>query len=144
MSNETMIILISILSTPLLGALVSNYFARRKTSAETQNLNITGEINIGESWQKYAFQQQKDKEELRKEFTDKINELKADHKIEIELMRVEFSKITLAKDERIQILEDKVKNLQTEVAKYKGMGDKITDMVHTKVDEIKNEVSNKV
>ena len=140
MSKETILILISILSTPLLGALVSNYFARRKTSAETQNLNITGEINIGESWQKYAFQQQKDKEELRKEFTDKINELKADHKTEIELMRVEFSKITLAKDQRIEILEEKVKNLQTEVAKYKGMGEHAAEILHQKVDEAKEEI----
>lgn len=140
MTKETILLLISILSTPFLGALVSNYFSRKKTSAEAHNLNITGEINIGDSWQKYAMQQQRDKEELRKEFADRINALKEDHKMEIDLIKMEFSRITLAKDDRINILEGKVKELENEVGKYKGISEHAVDIIHTKIDEAKNEI----
>lgn len=140
MNQDTAILLVSILSTPLLGAMVSNYFARKKTLAETRNLNVTGEITIGESWQKYALQQQQDKAELRKEFTDKINELKQDHLDEMALLKLEFSRITKAKDERIKILEDKVDELQLEVSKYKGISADAVDIIHQKVDEARDEI----
>lgn len=127
MNKDTILILVSVLSTPLLGAVVSNYFARRKTSAETKNLNITGEIQVAQIYKDYALQQQRDKEELRKEFTDKI-----------ESMKVEFSNITAIKDNRIKILEDKVDELQKEVEKYRQLSistiDTAKNSIHESVD----------
>lgn len=145
MTKETIVILLSVLSAPFLGALISSYFGRRKTSAETHNLNVTGEISLGDSWQKYAIQQQKDKEELRKEFTDRINELKQDHNDEIAKLKAEFTKITDAKDAKIQILEDRIQELEDEVSRTKSFKETIIvakDTIHTAVDVAADQIIN--
>lgn len=143
MNKDTIVILISVLSTPVLGALVAQYFGRKKTKEEVKNLNITGEINLGDSWQKYALQQQKDKEELRKEFTEKIESLRNDHNKEIEIMRAEFNEITDAKNIRIKILEDRVQELETEVNKYKNINntiDLVTETIHNSVSSASEQI----
>lgn len=142
MSTETLVILMSVLSTPFLGILVAKFFERNKTDAETHNINIGGEISLSDGWQKYAVQQKEDKEELRKEFNLRIDDLQKQHSSEIVKLKDEFTKVTNAKDERIKVLENKVSELEKEVSKYKGVGTHIVDMVHTKVEEIKNEIIN--
>jgi len=121
MSKEALIILMSILSTPFLGALVSKYFERNKTKAETHNINIGGEISLGEGWQKYAIQQRQDKEELRKEFNVRMDEMRKEHADQVTLLKSELARVIEAKDERIRTLEGKVHELEKEVAKYKGI-----------------------
>lgn len=47
--NNNLVIIGAIVASPFLGALVNNYFSKRKTGAETHNLNITGEISVNEA-----------------------------------------------------------------------------------------------
>ena len=113
MNTQTLLIIIgAVLASPFLGILATNVFSKRKIGAETHNLNITGELSLSEGWQKYASQQQKDKEELRTEFSKKIEDLKYEHKKEISEMKEEFALITSAKNERISTLETKVEAQQ--------------------------------
>lgn len=120
MNKETLLIVSSIVASPFIGVFITSIFNRYKTGAEVKVLNVTGEIGIVGLYEKYALQMQKDKEELRKEFSMKIEELKEDHKTEIMALKQEFSRITTEKDERITTLESQVAALQLEVAKYKN------------------------
>ena len=120
MSTETLVILMSVLSTPFLGILVAKFFERNKTDAETNSINIGGEMSLGEGWQKYAVQQKEDKEELRREFNLRIDDLQKQHAEEVEYLKNELQKITKQKDDRIKVLENKVNELEKEVAKYKN------------------------
>lgn len=115
MSKDNLIFIASVLTAPILSVIVTGLLNRKKTGAETHNINIGGEISISESWQKYALQQQKDKDELRKEFKAQIDELKADHAKEIELLKA----IANEKDNRIKMLEGRVQELEIEAAKHK-------------------------
>ncbi len=137
MNIDSNIIIGAIFASPLLSAVVTYFMTRKKTEVEARNLSITGETNIVGLYEKYALEQKKDREELRKELTDKIEELKKDHTAEIIKLQEEFARITNAKDGRIKQLENRVMELEKEVAKYKNIDhtiDTVADSIHESVD----------
>lgn len=172
MNKDTITIIIAVISTPFLGVLISSLFGRKKTDAETHNINIGGEISIGKEWENYGLQQKQDRKELREEFIASINSLKAEHELRFNALQTSYNKIatdylTLQSDfdalkrefeqvktekerlalenktlvERVKSLETQVSLLQDEVDKYKGVGNHIAEIMHSKVNEIQNELS---
>lgn len=121
MTKDNIIIVTSFLASPFVAIWVKSYFDKGRTASETHNLNISGEISIGESWQKYALQQQRDKEELRKEFTERMNIQDASHLEQMKKLEEKFNVIIKSKDDRIYELEKRVEELQLEINKYKNL-----------------------
>lgn len=116
MDKNTILILVSVLSAPFLGQLIVKMFDRKKSGAETHNINITGEISISEQWQKYALQQQKDKEELRTEFADKLKRLES----LIEEKEMQHASVIAIKDRQILSLQERVGVLEKELSEYRN------------------------
>ena len=119
MDKNNLIIIASVASAPFLGNLVIKLFDRKKQGAEVHSINITGEISIGEQWQKYALQQQKDKEELQREFTRQIDAIKEQHTKEINILQQKFTLKIVDKDEEISNLNKRIDDLQEELLTYK-------------------------
>lgn len=124
MNKETILIItsatVSVLASPFVVTWIQGMMDKNKKTAEVHNLNISGEISIGESWQKYAMQQQRDKEELRKEFIERITRQDIVHTSQIKDLEEKFNLIIKSKDSRIFELEKRVEELQLEINKYKN------------------------
>lgn len=133
------------------------WFGRRKTGAETQNLVVSGELMIGDAWAKYAKQQKEDKDELRKEFQEKIGNLQAsfnDLGIKfLELQRehnelsVKYQSLTeennILKKER-ESREKRITDLEYEVSKLRDQLTKYQTLKVEQIEEAKVEIKNKV
>ena len=137
----------AILSSSAITALLTQLFNRKKTKAEGDNIIADGGMKLGAGWQSYALQQKKDKEELRKEFKEQIEAMQVQHVKEIENLKKEFALTTQAKDDRIVILEGKVRELEIEVARYKSMDhvmdhviDTAKDVIHASVETVAEQI----
>ncbi len=160
MSNQTIILITAIFASPFIGVLISSFFTRRKTGAEANNLHISGEINIGEAWQKYGLQMQNDLKALSERFETLSKEFE---KIKVEKERIaeeNFEKDIINKKiyaqnqelvqqgkqylDRIGILESKVVDLEREVEKYKGQSspEHLAQVAHQAIDMIKDKTVN--
>lgn len=136
--------------TTILGILAM----KRKTNAETENLEIEGETNIGEAWAKYAAQMKKDKDEIRNEFSGQMQKMQELHTKEIDAIKKEFELRlkekdveSKKKDERITVLEKQVGDLQMEVAKYKNLDSTLDNAkidMHLKVDEAAHQLKENI
>lgn len=116
MSKETILLLTAVISTPFMGVLIASWFNKNKTSAETHNLNISGEINIGKAWQGYAAKMEGDFKELSLKF-DELSRKFDVIKLEKDVLAIE----TKEKDARIKHLEERIVILEAEVRKYQKL-----------------------
>lgn len=114
MSKETLLLLGAIISSPFIGILIKSFFEKGKTGAETHNLNISGEISIGDAWAKYAEKIGEDFKNLNARF-DALNAKFEVLKKEKELLAVE----TELKDKKIKQLEARILVLEQEIETYK-------------------------
>lgn len=128
-TNTLTVIIVAALSSPSIVLLFNKLVSSRKDSSDIQFVNVQGEEKAVGIWKQLFDQAKLDKEELRAEFTNKINELKQDHLSEITQLKEEFHRITFAKDNRIRELEQRVDaqdtligELQIELSKYQSMG----------------------
>ena len=69
-------------------AVYKAYVDRKKTDAEAQNIHITGELSISESWMKYATELKGDMEKLKDEISTLTKEVKRLTEENIELKRL--------------------------------------------------------
>lgn len=92
MTKETILLLSAILSSPLIGMWIKSMFERTKIGAETHNLNISGEISIGDAWKKYA-----------EKMEERLNELN----VRFEILEENFALLKLDRDRLIA--ENRVK-----------------------------------
>lgn len=97
MNNQTLILIGTIIASPFLGAFINNLFSKSKVQAETHKINITGEISIGEAWEKYAVRMRVDMEELQ---------------VKIAKLSKEFDIMRIEKDKEIELLQGRVKKLE--------------------------------
>lgn len=137
MNKESlMLIITSIIASPFVAALIKSFVDKNKTSAEAQNIQITGEINIGDAWKKYA----KKIEDDYKDLCLKFGEL--DRKFDLlKEEKEELAEATREKDRKIVELTERVGALELEVHKYKTIADTIQTAAHEAVDEIADKIT---
>ena len=58
MDKTTLLIMSAMLTSPLIAVLIQSFFNKKRTGAEVQNLNVSGEISIGDAWKIYAEKQE--------------------------------------------------------------------------------------
>lgn len=115
-------LIIGFIGSSALAVFVTKYFEKGKTKAETQTINISGELKIGEAWEKYALQQQKDVSDLRK-------------RIEV------LEDIVIKSNDKINLLEEENRTLRYQLKKYQVEND---IKVETAKEEIKTAVDIKL
>lgn len=114
MSKEEIItILATTLGSGTMVAVISYFQNRRKTGAETHNLNISGEINIGEAWQKYAMQMAEDMRKMQTEMA----QLRVDFE-KIKSEKEDLADATVKKDKIIKDLQERVAVLEKQLEIY--------------------------
>jgi len=137
--------ILGIIGGTIVGPFIQNFINRKKSYQETRSIAIGGEISIGKEWENFGLQQKKDKEDLRKEFSEQIESLKLVHATEIKNLKESFegrlTSITDEKNKRITVLEGQVVELQAEVSNYKGKGNQIVELAHEKLTEISDEIN---
>lgn len=136
MNTNTVALILALLASPFIGIFITSLFNKNKTNAETNNLGIDGEINIGEAWMKYGQQMQKDLLQLRIDF----NKLSSDFE-EIRKERDALAKEKVVREKRIEELEDRVKQLEDTVKHYETMGKDIKEQAHVAIDKIADNVA---
>ena len=109
-------------------AFVQAYFNKNKTASEARNLDITGDMQIGKSWQEYADQQKRDKEELRKELLSRLDDQRKYYDKEIKELKDKFNEVLLGKDVTIAALtasnyeyKTRTNELLKELERYRNM-----------------------
>lgn len=104
MDKNTLLIISAVMASPFIGVWIKSMFDKKKMGAETHNLNISGEISIGDAWQKYAKKQEDDATSLRKEV--------ADLKQMFTVLTQKFDTMQMEKNKEIEGLQDRVKKLE--------------------------------
>jgi DNA repair exonuclease SbcCD ATPase subunit len=147
-TTSILILITTLINAPALVELIKRYTSRNRSTAETKKDNASTEIMLSDGWKKYAEQQKKDKEDLRKEFTAQINSLKQLHQQEIQDLREHFNDIIKVKNREIMRLQEDMRELEKELEQYKNINDKIDTVkenMHTAIDigaeQIKKEVT---
>lgn len=148
MSESLVTIFGFILASSGLTAAVVGYFNRRKTNGEALIANNTGEKMASDDWREFGLEQKKLKEELRKEFNDRINELQVQHAKETAYLNKRIDELgeekallarqTEEKNGRIIVLEGQVLELQKQVKKYEEQKlnvEQAKEIIHTAVDQ---------
>lgn len=161
MTSENIILISAIFASPFIGILITSFFNKNKTGAETHQINLSGEISIGDAWMKYAKQQEEnaktqkqENKDIRTEMADlktKLLEVTESlrvmqiHKEEMYKQNVVLAQENKTYQHRVETLEGQVLELQKEVEKYKGIDTSIqhaADLIHAKVEEVKTELTN--
>lgn len=120
MDKHTLLIVIGMLGSSVIGIFIQAFFNLKKNGAETQNLTITGEISIGTAWQQYAKQQEEDTKKLRADFKElQANFLKLGS--DFETMKKEKDAEIHAKDKKIKELSDRIDILESEVEMHRNI-----------------------
>lgn len=157
MNKENLILIGAVLASPFLGILVTSFFNKRKNGAETHNLNISGEISIGDAWRKYGEKQEEDAKaqkienaEMRKQMaelhsqflvvSEELKELKL-HREKLYEQASILAKENKDYKNRVDTLEAEVKVLKAEVEKYKGQSspDHLAEVAHDVIEKIKDQ-----
>ena len=113
MDKHTLLILTGMLTSPFIAVWVQGFFNKKKTGAEVQNLNISGEISIGDAWKRYAEKQEENTKNLRDDFKELRNEF--------EKMKREKDAEIHAKDKKIQELEHRIETLEAEIEMHRNV-----------------------
>lgn len=135
MTKEIIIIIGAMFASPFIGIWIKGLFDKNKTSAETNNIQITGEVSIADAWQKYAHNIQSDFEKLRHEFA----QLSAKFE-EIRYEKEALATLTKQKDTKIKELEERIVLLEAEIEKYKKESSPqyLATKAHIAIENIKN------
>lgn len=163
MNTTIQTILISLVTGGLGVAIANGYFNRKKSSAETHNLNITGGIDVGDFGMKAAAQMEarlnkveSDKAILDDKFDrlrESFNKVGSDYmslQREFTVMKEEFEKVKIEKQtlaeknvillDRVGVLENQVVKLTAQVESYKSNGEHLVDLAHEKLNELSEEI----
>lgn len=116
--QNNILLITAILASPLLAAVVSNFFAKKKTNAESHLLNITGEVSLSDGWQKYAKKLEEIIEAQDKKITSMDVRIKSIEDSAIERQETHRKEIA-EKNKRIATLESRVDDLEKELAIHK-------------------------
>lgn len=157
MNKETFVIIGAVLASPFLGILATSFFNKRKTGAETHNLNISGEISIGDAWRKYGEKQEADAlaqklenteirkqmSELHAEFlvvTEELKELRK-HREAMYAQAKVLADENKSYKERVETLEEEVKLLRAEVEKYRSQAspEHLAEVAHGIIETVKDQ-----
>lgn len=119
MDKNTILLIGALFASPFIGDFVKGFFNKRKNGAEIQNLNISGEISIGDAWKDYA----KNQEQINKSLIEEIKDLRANifslNKEFIVMNQQKDAEIVI-KDKKIQDLENRIDTLEKEVEIHKN------------------------
>lgn len=122
MSKETLLLLSAITASPFIGVWIKGIFDKKKTDAETHNVNVSGELNIGKYGMDMANQWRSDFDKLSLRFENlerKFDSLKKD-KEKLEEENIEKDIQNRAYKKRIGELEVRVSDLEKLVEHYKN------------------------
>lgn len=124
MSKEIIITLVlSLLGSSSLAIFVTKFFERSRSKAEIQNINISGELDLGHAWQKYALQQQSDVTELRdriEALEKKVENLKLENNLlwnENNELRLQLKKYQTQSDIKIGVVQDEMRSNADQIKK---------------------------
>ena len=120
MDKNTLLIMSAMLTSPFIAVWVQGIFNKRRTGAEIQNLNISGEISIGDAWKVYAQKQEDNTKDLRADFKELQIKFLTLSK-EFETMKREKDAKIYAKDKKIEQLEHRIEILEEEIALHKKL-----------------------
>lgn len=122
---------------------------RPKNRAEAKKMDAETESSYAKGWQEIANDLERRMKEMEVRYERRIAEIRADFQNQLEVLNKihaeEIENVTKGsiergklKDDRILILEDQVKTLQTEVEKYKTLSSTahLASMAHTVIDEV--------
>lgn len=143
--------------TPLITLLITWLVNKNKTKAETQNINITGEVGVGDFGLRYATKIEADNDKLRVHLDKVIEEFESRLKrMEIALeeekeenAKLKEEKIILIQEKkdlnikidnleaRIDILEKELKKYQVVEAKVETTRDDLHASVDSSIDNLK-------
>lgn len=133
MEFEHLLEILKVLS-PIIAAVIAvaggayGYFALKaskpKTQAEADKLNAESVVTIADGWQKLYKEVLERMDTMEKRYEKRISDLE-------QLIRDKdeaHAKVVIEKDKRIDELEKRVGDLETELEKYKGLDQKVDDV----------------
>ncbi len=133
--NSIVTVIVAVLGSGAITSAIVAWSNKDKNKAQVHNMNIEGDLKIGENWREYAKQMSQDLTGVKTELTlihnkyldleKKYNDLYAEHVIVQEESRHDKSRIkeleTKVQESEIRVKESEVRieSLQAELSKYK-------------------------